>query len=352
MHLVGHLSNPSPRLLSILRLSNRRVKASRRPRLSPQGQRRLGNGVVERAIIRVLTSADAPMRTGDIQASVEHLLGHPVAKESVSWSLRSGCRGEMSRFECVAYATYRLRIPPSELPERKLKSYLVWKRISEPHAERPDQPTVRLRDMRARFAAQGWFVVLAAVALGVLVTGCGATASRSTTARVKTVAHPVSAELTKPTGVATTCGEPPFVERPAELSFSCDGNVVFKDVRWGTWGGAQAHGSGTLYLIGNECVPNCAEAPRYQYPVRLVASEIAVCGSRRVYGLVTAYLTEPDYMGKRSLSNRLQRCESPEERAAHKHPTVAESVIAREAPSNEEVEAELRRMREQEREHK
>jgi hypothetical protein len=59
--------------------------------------------------MRVLGDADEPMRTGEIQAGVERLLGHPVAKESVSWSLRTGSRGAKPRFECVAYATYRLR---------------------------------------------------------------------------------------------------------------------------------------------------------------------------------------------------------------------------------------------------
>jgi hypothetical protein len=72
-------------------------------------QRRLGNGVVQRAVVRVLGDADGPMRTGEVQAGVERLLGRPVAKESVSWSLRTGSRGTRPRFECVAYATYRLR---------------------------------------------------------------------------------------------------------------------------------------------------------------------------------------------------------------------------------------------------
>jgi len=49
------------------------------------------------------------LRTGEVQAGVERLLGHPVAKESVSWSLRTGSRGSRPRFEYVAYATYRLR---------------------------------------------------------------------------------------------------------------------------------------------------------------------------------------------------------------------------------------------------
>lgn len=107
MQLVGRLSNPSPKLQAILGLSRSSVKLG--PQACPQMPRRLGNGVIKRAVIRVLACADGPMRTGDIQAGVEHLLGHPVAKESVSWSLRSGSRGEKSRFECVAYATYRLR---------------------------------------------------------------------------------------------------------------------------------------------------------------------------------------------------------------------------------------------------
>jgi hypothetical protein len=64
---------------------------------------------VQRAVIAVLERADMPMRTGQIQAEVEHLLGRPVAKESVSWSLRTGSRGDQPRFECVAYGRYRLR---------------------------------------------------------------------------------------------------------------------------------------------------------------------------------------------------------------------------------------------------
>jgi hypothetical protein len=71
--------------------------------------RRLGNGVVQRAIMQVLGAADEPMRTGEVQAGVERLLGHSVAKESVSWSLRTGSRGDRPRFERVAYATYRLQ---------------------------------------------------------------------------------------------------------------------------------------------------------------------------------------------------------------------------------------------------
>lgn len=109
MHLVGQLSNPSSRLQSVLDLPASRVKAQLRQEQSQLAQRRLGNGVVQRVVMRVLGSADRPMRTGEVQAAVERLLGRPVAKESVSWSLRMGAQGAKPRFECVAYSTYRLR---------------------------------------------------------------------------------------------------------------------------------------------------------------------------------------------------------------------------------------------------
>jgi len=112
MHLIGQLSNPSPSLRSILDLSmsgvKSKVRASWPLRPAPQ---RLGNGVVQRAVVQALSAADRPMRTGEIQAGVERLLGHRVAKESVSWVLRTGSRGEKPRFERVAYATYRFRSP-------------------------------------------------------------------------------------------------------------------------------------------------------------------------------------------------------------------------------------------------
>lgn len=107
--MVGQLSNPSPRLRSILDLSASRVKRRTTQPGSQPAQRRLGNGVVQRAVMQVLGDAYGPMRTGAVQAGVERLLGHPVAKESISWSLRTGSRGERPYFERVAYATYRLR---------------------------------------------------------------------------------------------------------------------------------------------------------------------------------------------------------------------------------------------------
>ena len=71
-------------------------------------QRRHGNGVVQRAVMRVLGDADGPMKTGAVHAGVEALLKHAVSKESVSWVLRMKSRGEDLRCERVAYATYCL----------------------------------------------------------------------------------------------------------------------------------------------------------------------------------------------------------------------------------------------------
>jgi hypothetical protein len=109
MRLVGQLSNPSPSLQFILDLPRSRVKRRALQLLSLQSlPKRLGNRVVQQAVIQVLTTANGPMRTSEVHAGVERLLGRPVSKESVSWSLRTGSRGRKPHFECTAYATYRL----------------------------------------------------------------------------------------------------------------------------------------------------------------------------------------------------------------------------------------------------
>jgi hypothetical protein len=73
--------------------------------------RRLGNGVVQRAVVKVLATAGAPMRRADIHAAVERQLGQSVSKESVNWCLCSGSRGSEPRFERVTYGCYRLVRP-------------------------------------------------------------------------------------------------------------------------------------------------------------------------------------------------------------------------------------------------
>jgi hypothetical protein len=73
--------------------------------------RRLGNGVVQRAVVKVLSADGGSMQLADVQAAVTTRLGQSVSKESVSWCLRTGCAGDEPRFERVAYGCYRLVRP-------------------------------------------------------------------------------------------------------------------------------------------------------------------------------------------------------------------------------------------------
>jgi len=57
--------------------------------------------VVQQAVVSVLAAADGPMRHAAIHAAVESQLKQSVSKESVSWCLLTGCRGNESRFERV-----------------------------------------------------------------------------------------------------------------------------------------------------------------------------------------------------------------------------------------------------------
>jgi hypothetical protein len=111
MQTLGHLQNPSPSLRVVFEAfpdgppaSTGRPTASLLPR-----PKRLGNGVVQRAVVRALAAAREPMRVVEIREAVEALLGHAVSYESVSWCLRMGSQGAGPRFERVSYYCYRLR---------------------------------------------------------------------------------------------------------------------------------------------------------------------------------------------------------------------------------------------------
>jgi hypothetical protein len=63
------------------------------------------------------------------------------------------------------------------------------------------------------------------------------------------------------------------------------------------------------------CNPDCASAPVYRYRVRLVASQVALCGpqghTERIYGRIVELLSEPDIRGDRQLSQTLASCVAP-----------------------------------------
>ncbi len=109
MHLVGQLSNFSASLAAVFKaLPKEPVEPTAcSESLPPTG--RLGNGVIQRAIVKVLAAAKEPMRGTDVHRAVEHILGHPVSKNSVSWCLAACVRGRQPQFERVSYGVYRLK---------------------------------------------------------------------------------------------------------------------------------------------------------------------------------------------------------------------------------------------------
>jgi hypothetical protein len=109
MHLLGRLTNlPAPLAAVFEALPDEPIE----PTVCSEPQikaGRLGNGEVQRAVVKVLASANQPMRLRDINAAVEDWLGQAVSKESVGWCLRMSRSGAGSRFERVAHGCYRLK---------------------------------------------------------------------------------------------------------------------------------------------------------------------------------------------------------------------------------------------------
>ncbi len=94
VHLVGQLSNPSAALAAVFEaLRDESIKATSHsgPQLDVG---RLGNGVVQRAVVRVLASAQHPLTVLEAQVAVVDLLGHPVSKGSINCCLSTGALGE------------------------------------------------------------------------------------------------------------------------------------------------------------------------------------------------------------------------------------------------------------------
>jgi hypothetical protein len=110
MHLLGHYFNhpSSPPQAIFDALPDEPLEPTERPEPPPETGR-LGNGVVQRAVVKVLAAADGPSRAADIHLAVERLLGRVVSKESVSCALHRGIRGSTPRFERVSVGYYRFR---------------------------------------------------------------------------------------------------------------------------------------------------------------------------------------------------------------------------------------------------
>jgi hypothetical protein len=73
---------------------------------------RLGNGVVQRAVVKVLAAASRPIGVAEVQATVETMLGHPVSEHSISSCLASGVRRMEPLFAKVMRGQYVLAGAP------------------------------------------------------------------------------------------------------------------------------------------------------------------------------------------------------------------------------------------------
>jgi hypothetical protein len=111
MHLLEHLSNLSPSQERVLDAFPDGLPERRRPIAPPPPRKRLGNGVVQRAIVRVLAAADEPLSLAAIHQAVEARLGQSVSNASVTWCLHMGSKGDDPRFERVSIGVYRLGHP-------------------------------------------------------------------------------------------------------------------------------------------------------------------------------------------------------------------------------------------------
>ena len=111
MHLVGQLSNPSTALAAVFEAAavvRPGPRDSRESIVVAPASRRLGNGVVQRAVVKVLATDGRPMRVAEIHLAVEQLLGHSVSKHSVSWSLAADARSKKARFERTTRGHYKI----------------------------------------------------------------------------------------------------------------------------------------------------------------------------------------------------------------------------------------------------
>ena len=109
MHLVGQLSDPSEPLEAVLGWVPDGSATRKREPLGPlHATKRLGNGVVQRALLKAVTSAGRPMGVREAQVAVEALLGHSVSRKSVNSCLSTGARGVPPSFERVAPGRYRM----------------------------------------------------------------------------------------------------------------------------------------------------------------------------------------------------------------------------------------------------
>lgn len=110
MELMGAYLNPEiqGRLRHLAEKLDQLAASDAAPRPSGRAGRKLRNGLVPRAIEKVLSEADGPMRVRDIHAAVEDMLGSAVPFPSVNCWLSKGVQGDRPRLARLGHGRYRL----------------------------------------------------------------------------------------------------------------------------------------------------------------------------------------------------------------------------------------------------
>ena len=104
-HLVGQLSNPCDALNAVLGSNGGRRQRRSTAVLAPK-PRRLGNGVVQRAVLAIMQDGGSRF-VREVHVAVEKRLCQSVSVHSVNWCLSAGakkerCGSSESRAVCTA----------------------------------------------------------------------------------------------------------------------------------------------------------------------------------------------------------------------------------------------------------
>lgn len=103
-----------------------------------------------------------------------------------------------------------------------------------------------------------------------------------------------------------------WFQHPKAFPYFCDGNAALERATWNNWGSAKATG----HAILNEALVNShnsvATAPRKRTNVKLVASQIKLCGNHHAYTRIIIKLPKP-VNGIKSLQEGelLPKCSAP-----------------------------------------
>jgi hypothetical protein len=105
----ARLTHDHRQRLADAHLRARSIAAGRAPETQPQRQMPPRAGAVQNAVIRVLATADLPLRAREIHAAAEKLAGTPLSWNTVKDCLHKHARRPDSPIERVGHGRHRHR---------------------------------------------------------------------------------------------------------------------------------------------------------------------------------------------------------------------------------------------------